>query len=347
MKIRTISAISLAAMLSACGGGGGSSATSPTTPTTPTIPTVDNNALQTSVPAVTYASTNLSAFNALQAARVAYGVGMFAQNAKLDTAAKNHAVYITQRWSEKDFASTGHIEDAAKSGFTGVNPSDRIAFAGYTASASSETLTTFISVDGVSTDAGSVGVSGLLSGPYHRFALFDGFRDVGVYDSAAVFVGEGGTNHTFVFNMATSQGSQQQLPSTSWVGQWPVDGAADVMYAFAGESPNPIPVNNGACAGYPVSVQVRAGSTLATTSFTLADAAGAAVSVQLSTAATDVNPSQARANTAYIIPFKPLKLNTKYTAHFVGSVNGTAIDKSWSFTTTAQNQKLIYGCDPS
>jgi uncharacterized protein YkwD len=351
MKIRTISAISFATVLAGCGGGGGGSTSTPvppTTPTTPTTPTIDPNALQLTVPNPTYTGSALSAYNTLAAARAAYGVGQYAQNAKLDTAAKNHALYITTRWGAKDFATVEHVEDPSKSGFTGINPSDRIAFAGYAAAANSEALTTFISVDGVTSDAGVVATNNLLSAPYHRFALLDSYRDVGVYDSPAVFAGEGGTNHTFVFNMAIAQADKQQLPAQSWVGTWPVDAATGVMYSFAGESPNPIPANNGACAGYPISVAVRPDMTLNTTTFTLAEAAGGqAISVQLSTAATDVNPTLARASAAYIIPFKPLKLNTKYTAHFVGSVNGTAVDKTWSFTTTAQNQKLIYGCDPS
>jgi uncharacterized protein YkwD len=349
MKFRNLTAISASAVfLVACGGGGGST-TVPVTPTNPTAPpvVVDQNALQNSAGTSTYSGVFLSAYNTLNSARLAYGVGALNQNGKLDTAALNHAKYVTLRWAAKDFTNTGHVEDASKPGFTGVNPSDRISFAGYAAVGTGEAMTTFIAVDGVQSDPGVTAINNLLSGPYHRFALFDGYRDLGVGDSSDRFAGEGGVNHTVVLNMAVAQGMQNQLPSQSWVGVWPLDNAVDVRYGFAGETPNPIPANNGACAGYPVSVQVRGGQTLSTTSFTMTDAGGAAVSVQLSTAATDANPAQARANSAYIIPFKPLKLNTKYTAHFVGNANGVAIDKTWSFTTTSQNQKMIFGCDPS
>lgn len=360
----SLSAISCAVLLAACGGGGGTSNTGTTPPPAPatcsngatdyptcTPPVVkpDPNALQDTVPSSTYVPASLlaAAYTTLNTARQAYGAGLLSQNAKLDTAASNHAKYASQRYSEKDFANIGHTEDAAKSGFTGVSPADRIVYAGYAAASVGEDMTTFISVDGVSSDPGVIAVSSLLSAPYHRFGLFEGNRDIGIGSTSARFTGEGGVNNTVVIDMGVAQGAQQQLPARSWVGVWPINGAENVMYSFAGESPNPIPVNNGACAGYPVSVQVRNGLALSTTSFTMTDAAGVVVNVQLSTAATDVNPSQARANTAYIIPFKPLKLATKYTVRFVGAANGAAIDKTWSFVTTNQNQKLIYGCDPS
>lgn len=358
----TLISICCATFVSACGGGGSAAVgnTAPTTPTTcangaldyptcsaPVKP--DPNALQDTVPSAIYATGTLaaSAYSTLNSARQAYGTGLLAQNVKLDIAAGNHAKYASQRYGEADFADTGHTENVSKSGYTGVNPVDRMAYAGYVATVVGEDMTTFISVDGVSSDPGVVAVNTLLSGPYHRFGLFDGNRDVGIGNVAARFSGEGGTNNTVVIDMGVVQGAQVQLPTTSWVGVWPVSGADNVMYGFAGETPNPIPVNNGACAGYPVSVQVRNGGTLTTSSFTMADASGAAVSVQLSTVATDFNPAQARANSAYIIPFKPLKLATKYTVHFLGSANGATIDKTWSFTTTSQNQKRIYGCDPS
>jgi len=352
----SLTAVACAVFLTACGAGGGSGTIvglpgQPTTPTTPTNPTppADPNALQ---PAGTFSyaagSTELSAITALNNARVAYGVGGLAQNSKLDVAATNHAKYVSTRWGAGDFANVGHVEDGSKPGYTGVNPADRILYAGYAASTSGENLTTFISVDGVTSTPGAVAVNILLSGPYHRFGLFDGSRDAGVYDASARFTGEGGINHSIVIDMAVAQGVSPQLPANTWVGMWPVNNATDVMYAFAGESPNPIPVNNGACAGYPVSIQGPRSFDLTTTAFTLAEAvSGTAVNTQLSTYTTDVNPAYARPNVAYIIPFKPLKLATKYTAHFVGTIGGQAVDKSWSFTTTASNTKQLYGCDPS
>lgn len=355
----TLTLIAASLALAGCGGGGGGgstgpSSTAPTTPTTPTVPTTpttpDPNALQPTVGGASYVSGSieLSAFTTLNEARSAYGVGQLAQATSLDAAAGHHADYIGQRFKEGDYSAATHDEDASKSGYTGGTPDGRISYAGYAASATGENLSSIIAVDGVSSDAGAVAVTVLLSGPYHRFGLFDGYRDVGIGHNSQRLPNEGGMRNTVVVDSGVARALQPQQPATDWVGMWPLNGATNVLYSFAGETPNPIPVNKGACAGYPVSVQVRDGQTLATSAFTLTEtASGAAVNVQLSTKNSDANPSQARANTAYIIPYKPLKLATQYTAHFVGSRNGVAIDKTWTFTTRADNVKLVYGCDPS
>lgn len=349
----TLLALATSFALVGCGGGGGSSSTSaPSTqpPTGSGNPVPDPTALQATVPAATYTagSVESDAFAALNRARAAYGVGQVAQQAALDTAATNHARYILGRFQAGDFAAATHAEDPTKAGFTGTTPAERIAFAKYAAAYTGENLSSIIAVDGVTSAPGAVAVDTLLSGPYHRFSVLDGNRDIGLGFSSGRFAGEGGTRYTVVIELATAQGNQMQAPANDWIGVWPTANATGVMYGLAGESPNPIPANNGACAGYPVSVQAKAGQSLTVSSFTLVEAAtGAPVQVQLSTPTTDANPTYARSNSAYIIPFKPLKLATQYTAHFVGARNGVAIDKSWSFTTTGQNSKMVYGCDPS
>jgi uncharacterized protein YkwD len=343
-------AIVTTVLLQGCGGGGGGSASPAPTPTPTPTPTPDPTALQTSVPTPTYAagSLEMTAITALNNIRGAYGVGQLAQSTQIDQAALNHAQYLLTRLQAGDYAAVGHTEDASKPGYTGASPADRIAFAKYSASQSGENLISFIEVDGVTSIPGTVAIDALVSGPYHRFAFFDPNRDIGFGQSSARLPGEGGVRHTVVADFAVAQNAQQQLPAADWIGLWPADQATNVMYSFAGESPDPIPANHGACAGYTVSVQARSGTTLTTTSFTLAETATAApVSAQLSTAQNDANPTQARANTAYIIPFKPLKLSTKYTAHFVGTRGAVAIDKTWTFTTAGQNTKMIFGCDPS
>lgn len=354
----TILTIAASMGLAGCGGGGaggGSAASSPSnstgsSPSTPTPPAADPAALQDTVATSTYAagSIELSAFTALNQARAAYGVGQVAQNSQLDTAAQNHTAYINGRFQAGDYTAATHTENPAYAGFTGAAPADRIAYAKYAASQTSEDLSSIIAVDGVTSDPGVVAMDTLLSGPYHRFSLLDGYRDVGVAHTSIRPANSGGTLNTIVADFGVAQASQAQAPASGWIGVWPADNATGVLYSLSGESPDPIPSNKGMCAGYPVSLQAKAGVTLATTAFTLTEtASGAVVDVQLSTRATDANPTYARANTAYIIPYLPLKLATKYTAHFVGSQNGTAIDKTWSFTTRADNVKSIYGCNPS
>lgn len=342
--------------LTACGGGGGDSpggsAGTPGGSGSAPVPAPDPVAqtdLQTSVPAPTYpaGSTTLTAFTTLNAARQAYGVGLRAQNPRIDAAAANHAKYMLHHWGIGDFANTGHQEDKSKPGYTGAWVDERLVSAGYLAGPAGEALTSIIAVDGVESDPGAVSINSLLSAPYHRFGILNSTREVGFADASARFPNEGGVNHMFVVAYGTLQGQPAQLPAKDWLGMWPVPGAVDVMYSFSGETPDPIPVNKGECAGYPVSVQVHPSLVLATTSFTLAEAgSGAPVSVQLSTRLTDANPAMARDDAAYIIPYRPLKLNTRYTARFVGSAGTMSIDKSWSFTTGSTNTRLIYGCNP-
>lgn len=353
----TLMTIAIAVLAAGCGGGGGSSNSgpvavtpAPTTPTTPTTPTPDPSAPQTTPQTPTYTAGSIaqSAFATLNQARTAYGVGLAIQQSQLDTAAANHANYIGIQFQAGNYNAATHSEDPAKPGFTGVTAQDRVAYAKYAAMSSSESLSSVIAVDGVASDPGVVSITGLLSAPYHRFGLFEGYREIGIGHNSQRLPNEGGVRNTVVFNVAIPQSQQAQAPAADWIGAWPVDGATNVLYSFSGESPDPIPSLNGACAGYPVSLQVRSGQVLSTTTFTLVEtASGAPVSVQLSTAQNDANPDMARTNTAYIIPYKPLKLATKYTAHFVGSRNGVAIDKTWTFTTQADNAKMIFGCDPS
>lgn len=350
MKKNKFSLVMIAASLAltGCGGGGGSApVTSTPVPVVPTPP--DPTALQTTVATPSYAagSFELEAITSLNQARTAYGAGMVAENSLLNTAASNHVQYILTRFQAADYAAATHTEDPSKPGFTGATVGERVGFAKYGASSSGENIASTIAVDGVTSDPGTVAIESLLSGPYHRFASLDGWRDVGIGHTSIRLPGEGGTRHTVVIDSAVALSTQAQAPASGWIGLWPSDKASGVLYSFAGESPDPIPVNNGACAGYPVSVQVKAGMTLTTTAFTLTESGtGQLVSSQLSTHSTDKNPVLARANAAYIIPFKPLKLSTQYTAHFVGANNGVTLDKTWTFTTRADNVKMIFGCDP-
>lgn len=350
-----LAALATSFSLVACGGGGGSNTQTPTPIPTPTpaptpTPTLGVNELQTTVPPSTYSaeSAKLAAFTALNVARTTYGVGQVAENAKLTVAAESHAQYILGQLQAGDFNAANHTQNPAKPGYTGATLADRIAFAGFAASSAGENISSIIAVDGVAAVPGTVAVDALLSAPYHRFAFLDGSREIGFGASAIRLAGAGGVLNTVVANHAVASGAQPQLPANTWLGIWPADQATDVMYSFAGESPNPIPVNNGACAGYPVSIQVAPNFSLSVTTFTLVETATiTVVSSQLSTPTTDANPTYARSNTAYLIPFKPLKTNTKYTATFVGARSGVTIDKTWTFTTTARNTKMIYGCDPS
>lgn len=125
---------------------------------------------------------------------------------------------------------------------------------------------------------------------------------------------------------------------------WPGAGAVGVPLSMATESPNRIPENNDAPAGYTISVQVNEVlRTLTATSFTLIDGSGAVVPTKLLSAATDTfMANNGWLNYIAALSRSPLAANTTNTATFVGeirgindsaSVAGTPVTNTWSFTT--------------
>lgn len=160
---RTALATSVSILLAACGGGGSSSTPAavsstspvtpgvPTVPTTPAVPVVTPAYLQTSVPAFTYGanSQELAFATALNQFRQQIGLGLVAQNAKLDTSATSHLGYVVANDSayggtvslDAIDPASGlpyfHVEQAGKTGFTGVLPADRDKVAGYSGQISS------------------------------------------------------------------------------------------------------------------------------------------------------------------------------------------------------------------
>src|SRR5471032_1381663 len=159
-------------------------ATPPTTPTSPTGPTVTPGNLQTTVPTPTYTagSQELAFFTAYNAFRQAEGLGLLAQNTKLDTADKNHLKYHFTN-TDLNFQSidpaTGrplfHIEDPKRPNFTGVQELDRANFAQYGGIYVGESGT-------YGSGQGAVAALNLLlGGVYHRAGLmFQGPKDFGI-----------------------------------------------------------------------------------------------------------------------------------------------------------------------
>src|SRR5471030_1579543 len=186
-------AAGISCFLVACGGGGGSgggdnsastSLSTPSTPSTPTGPTVTPGNLQTTVPTPTYAagSQELAFYTAYNAFRQAEGLGLLAQNTKLDTADQNHLNYLLTN-TDLDFTSidpaTGrplfHIEDPKRPNFTGVTELDRANFTQYGGAYVGES-------GSYGSGQGSVSALNLLlGGVYHRAGLmFQGPKDFGI-----------------------------------------------------------------------------------------------------------------------------------------------------------------------
>ena len=321
----------LSLILAACGGGGGS--TSTTTPVTPPVsqtcangasdyptctPPVTPGNLQQTVPAPTYLATSdeVVTFNELNGFRKAIGLGLLAQSLPLDTASRNHSTYIV---TNQIFS---HVEDSTKPGFTGVNPSDRDTFAGYTSAT--------LGGEVIGGGSAPTGIRGLINTIYHRDLLaFQGFTDVGISYM-------NGWSNPLVIDFGSKKA---QVNASNFTTTYPFDKQINLPLTMMVESPNPFPDLSTSNSDFPtktsspISFYSVAGSTLSVTSFTVMQAGQTTpLSVRLLTAANDPN-KDVQPNVAHIVGNAPFTANTQYVVNFVGSVNGIAINKTWSFTT--------------
>lgn len=331
-------AVSLALGIAGCGGGGGGDAG--TTPPVVTVPPIvvppvvvaPVSDLQTTIPAVTYAvdSDEYLLIKTLNDFRSAVGLGLFAQDTRLDLTAQNglkyHALNPDVNYSALD-AATGiplfHIEDPARPGFTGVMPLDRAKFAQYPG--------TYVGESG----AYRYGISApaviqtLIGGIYHRQGLMiQPPKDVGV----AV-----GTDVLKTVIIETGIRTSSQLNAKDFLGVYPYDKQVSVPLSPSAETPNPYPdvavADVPLTKGYPISVTAEQSSILLVTTFTVTEAgATTPLPSAVITKANDPNKS-VDANFVFLTPNSILKLNTTYNVSFVGTRDGVAVSKSWSFTT--------------
>lgn len=349
-------AATLSLTLAGCGGGGGSSApvggpvaSNPTpvvptpTPTPTPAPVVLAPTTQPAAePTYTASSQQRRAFDALAAFRTSLNLGPVNQNTKIDMAAQNHSDYV----ATNNGGATPHDEEAGKPGFTGVTVMDRLATAGYAATAAGEV----IGWTGANADATEV-IEGLAATVYHRAILMNQqWTDVGI---APPVNGDNGRPAYIDFGTLTFK----QNVAGDYVGVYPANGQTAVGLTHAPEAPNPFADLDGTAASFcaktsfPISLMTEASTTLAVTTFTVTEEGQAApVDVRLLTSATDKTGLLPQ-YMAFIVGKAPFKASTKYNVTFTGTATGAAtgtangvltISKSWSFTTAAAD----YRCQP-
>lgn len=334
----TLAAVAVSFFLAGCGGGGSSSSTAPgnNTPTTPPVvtppvtpPTSD---LQDTVPAPTYlaGSQELAFFSAMNDFRSKLGLGLLAQNTKLDTADQNHIKYLLSN-TDLDLSATDpktgrpffHIEDPSRSNFTGITELDRANFVQYGGAYVGE-------FGGYGFGKGaSVALADLIATVYHRNGLMlQGPRDVGIAVGAD-------SNQTFVVTYGYTK--TQQANASNYFGSYPADKQQGVPLMMRTELPNPLAdvalADYGTKTSFPINVVSQANTTLTVNSFTVTEAGqGTAFDTRLLTKDTDPN-KYLGANTAFLVGKVPFKANTTYNVRFDGLINGTVVNKTWSFTT--------------
>lgn len=341
--------VAIAILATACGGGGGGGSSSPAapvattptvpvTPVTPPAPVVIPGDLQTTVPALTYATSSeeFAYVSALNTFRALVGLGLLAQNTLLDQAAQNHLKYVltndannggTVVMSDIDPA-TGrnyfHIESASKPLFTGVQELDRAKAVGYTG--------TYVGEEGMfgGGKGAQAAFASVVSTIYHRAGLmYQGLREVGI---------AAGTDKSQTFVLEMGYG-KPQTNASDFLGAYPADKQTSVGLSTGVELPNPFPELSTSNAdfptktGYPISVISKEGMRLEVLTFTVTEAGTSTpLAARVLTADNDSNRYLA-SNIAYLVANAPFKSNTTYSVAFAGRVNNNLVNKTWTFTT--------------
>jgi len=120
-RFSIVSMAAASALLSACGGGAVDDTPKVSAGTLP---------IQTAAVPGSYLTAGLGdALDFLNRERLRCGLGVLKQNAMLDEAAKNHALYVSSRSNFGD----PHWETPGEPGFTGITPTDRAQALGYAA----------------------------------------------------------------------------------------------------------------------------------------------------------------------------------------------------------------------
>lgn len=332
-----LSLLSIAITLTACGGGGGGDATGGSPGPIAPAPSQLGN-LATSVPTPSYAaaSTELAMFNQINAIRLNGGFGMLAQDPVLDTAALNHARYLSVNYLTAPYANLseldgrtdaatgwlmGHVEKAAWANFSGILPLNRIEVAGAKYLYSGEVIS-FNATDPADC------VPNILNTIFHRNAfLLTSLQRVGL-----AYIPNPSMNSSICV-LEPAYKTNDNLRPANWVGIYPADGQVSLPTGMPfGEVPDPAPEIANSQKGSPVSIYVDQDLS-SVTSFTLTAAgASAATSVKFITAADF--PVYLGRKESHILPTQPLVAATRYNVSFRGVlVNGKKVDKDWSFTT--------------
>ena len=320
--------------IAVCASIGSAGATPPTIastlPRTLTIGKKPSSAVHTAIALTsTYSRTDprLEFFNALNALRIAMGVGALRQDAALDAAAENHLEYM------KLNAVMSHTEILGNPGFTSPDPYQQVltvggshrqwvgqnAYSGELARCLASMANSVYHLQGITSNQETIGL-----------AMHDNYcvANFGVVTAD----GTGG------YGLA-QWGGQQLPPGTA--AHYPADkGNVHGTFIPGDEIPNPAP--DLARAGPPIMFRVNVeqpSDVLTVSNFILTGPGGSRVPARILVPAESTAGSVASAiedaslyrGVVFLLPTQPIAAGT-YTATFAGARNGAAINKSWSFT---------------
>jgi len=337
--------------LAACGG----SADTPVTPVTPVAsedpapignePGAPTPFIIATVPVPTYLNEELKAFDVLNAARDRCGFGKLAQDTKLDAMATNHVKWLVKNGTLGQLETNVPVDPKKNevNYFTGETVEDRARVAGYT----DYSMVTEANGDYVQVLGASIGISALLSAPYHALGLLRGYRDVGIGIGVIPFNKDDPSaayNRKIVVTRGLLKKDAWQTAEANAVRTYPCEGSADVESALYGETPSPVPVRDLVAhpLGPSIAVVGNVGKQMKITSATMTGPGGAMVALRAaSTRLTDPNPGYLLSNEAYVIADAPLAASTPYQVLIKGTNGATPFSQSFTFTTRSSGQSKL------
>ena len=335
-----VAAFALVSALAGCGGGGGGSAPAPSpvpAPPSPS-PSPSPSPINTIRPTSTYAASSPEkvAFELLNDERGGCGFGA------LDAASADTGAYFSARAAESKASAFdySHVEDPAKTMFTGQLPSDRARFRSYPGTLPLENEgNAFVGFKPASpqTDTQLVNwlMTGLLTSTYHVKGLMDTTTDVGIAYTR-VTSADGWDIARVNLDRGLGTGALPQVGST--VRTYPCQGTTRVSGSFRpqAESPNPAPDLGAATIGTPIYVNAPEGQTLAITAATVVSSAGSVPVRVLSRTNDPIFASDGvysiEINQSYLLPLAALTMGTTYTVTISGTSNGAAFNTAFTFT---------------
>ena len=260
--------------------------------------------------------------------RVGSGMIPFRANNLLDSAARNHSLYLITN------NTFGHYEDSSSSGFTGVRPSDRGTYVGYDWCIYSENIA---GGDANITES----IDGLMSAIYHRFGFLNFMVDeIGIsweYDAGYFY------KSVATFNMASpnSNSCSNNLDANPEYVAWPHAGYTRAQTSFFNqESPDPVPECNGVN-GNPISIEFNGGKTGTITmhSFKIYDDNGSEI---IDTKALDASndPNGHLGDRQFVLfPMRSLDIDSRYRVEFAYDEDGVDKNIVWHFNTRRYDHK--------
>ncbi|MDB5745754.1 MAG: hypothetical protein JWP72_602 [Massilia sp.] len=318
--------------LAGCGGGGGGSSTSEPAPSgnnppqappaQPVIPEplptpVTPTPVAPGAPVLT-GNIALDGREWINFRRTQVGMATLERNAVIDNAAQGHSEY--QRVNN----TITHEQTSGRPGFTGATLADRLRTAGYVFNTNNSRAFGEV-ISATNNGSGQYMAEELITAIYHRFVIFEPvFKEIG---TGAATTGTG--YNYFTANFTANNGYGTGLPRGQ-VAVWPFSGQTAVPRHFFSNTEQPDPVPDQDEVGYPISVHANIDVTIQVTSFTVRPRGGADMRVRLLTHANDTHTGQ---SSAAIVPLARLAANTVYDVSFAGTVGGTAVSRTWSFTT--------------